>query len=429
MISPTTIQKVWAREIIDSRGNPTVEAEITLVSGALGRAAVPSGASTGAREARELRDGDERYGGKGVQNAVRNVRNAIGPEIIGRDALDQRGLDDALLLLDGTTDLSDSGANAILGVSLASAKAVAVALHLPLYRYLGGPAAGILPVPFFNVVNGGVHADNSVDVQEFMVAPIGAAGFSEALRAGSEVYASLRELASSQGLSINVGDEGGIAPDLKSTKAVLDLLCQAVEKAGYQPGTDIVFGLDVAATELFQPDGYHLEGRTLDAAAMTETLGALVGEYPIVSIEDGCAEDDWDGWRELVEKLGDRAQLVGDDLLVTNPDLVARAIDEDAATAVLIKPNQVGTLTATLDTIALAQKGGWSAMISHRSGETEDTTIAHLAVATGVGQIKAGAPARGERTAKYNELLRIEEELSSGARYPGWECLPIEVGA
>jgi len=429
VIPPTSIERVWAREILDSRGNPTVEVEVMLSSGASGRAAVPSGASTGAFEASELRDGDDRYGGKGVLEAVSNVSARIAPEIVGRDVLDQRRLDDTLLRIDATPNLGSLGANAVLGVSLAAAAAGATHLRIPLYRYLGGPGANVLPVPFLNVLNGGAHADNGIDVQEFMVAPIGLASFSEALRAGAEVYASLRSAARKAGLGTNVGDEGGIAPDLPSTRAALELIAGAVEDAGYTLGSDVVLALDVASTELFRDGSYHLEGRSMDADELAAFYGALCDDFPIVSIEDGASEEDWAGWTTLTEAIGDSVQLIGDDLLVTNPERVARAIEEDCASAVLVKPNQIGTLTATLDTITLARRAGWAAMLSHRSGETEDTTIAHLAVATGVGQIKTGAPARGERTAKYNELLRIEEQLGAGARYAGWDCLPLGVDA
>ena len=420
---PTTIERVHAREILDSRGNPTVEAEVVLASGATGRAAVPSGASTGAFEAHELRDGGDRYAGKGVLRACSAIGERIGPRIVGRDALDQRGLDEAMRLVDGTPNLADLGANAILGVSLATAWAAAAHVGLPLHRYLGGPGSGVLPVPFFNVVNGGAHADNGIDVQEFFVAPVGLASYGEALRAGAEVYAALRKIAKSRGLNTNVGDEGGIAPDLGSTREALDLLMDAIEAAGYQPGEEVAPALDVAATELWRDGTYEIEGKTLTPEAMVSFLDDLSSAYPLVSIEDGCAEDDWDGWRALTVKLGDRVQLLGDDLLVTNPERIRRAIDAGCANALLVKVNQIGTLTATLDAIALCRSAGWSAQMSHRSGETEDVTIAHLAVATGVGQIKAGAPARGERTAKYNELLRIEEELGNGARYPGRAAL------
>ncbi len=421
---PTTIDQVRAREILDSRGNPTVEVEITLASGARGRAAVPSGASTGAHEAHELRDGDERFGGKGVRKAVAAVGDRIAPEIIGRDAIDQRGLDEALRLLDGTPNLSGLGANAALGVSLAVAHAAAAQLSVPLYRYLGGPGACILPVPFFNVVNGGAHADNSIDFQEFMIAPLGLPSFAEALRAGAEVNASLRRIAKSRGYNTNVGDEGGIAPDLDSTRAALDLISEAIEDAGYVPGSDVALAADPASSEFHQEDGYHLDGKVLPRESLVEVMDELVGAYKIVSIEDGCAEDDWDGWRLLTDKLGSRTQLVADDLTVTNQELLRKAIAEGCGNALLVKPNQIGTLSDTLEAIEIARRAGWAAMMSHRSGETEDVTIAHLAVATGVGQLKTGATVRGERTAKYNELLRIEEQLGAGARYGGWEALP-----
>lgn len=420
-VPPTAIDRVRAREILDSRGNPTVEVDVALAGGASGRAAVPSGASTGAAEAVELRDGDERYGGKGVRDAVANVTDRLAPEVLGRDALDQRGLDDAIRLCDGTPNLASVGANAALGLSLAAAAACAVHLDLPEFRYLGGAGACVLPVPFFNVLNGGAHADNDVDVQEFMVAPIGAPSFREALRSGAEVYAALRRLAADMGLDTNLGDEGGIAPEIGSTREALDLVCDAVEAAGFRPGTDVAVALDVAASELGSGGEYRLEGRVLDAAGMADVCEALCRDYPIVSLEDPLGEDDWDGWRLLTERLGSRVQLVGDDLLVTDPERVRRAADEGSGNAVLVKPNQVGTLTGTLDTVAEARRRGWGAMLSHRSGETTDVAIAHLAVATGTGQIKAGAPARGERTAKYNELLRIEEALDSGARYAGWD--------
>ena len=422
-IPATAIDRVHAREILDSRGNPTIEVDVVLAGGARGRAASPSGASTGAHEAHELRDADERFGGKGVRRAVSSVIDRIGPEIVGRDALDQRGLDNALRLLDATQNFSDLGANAVLGVSLAAAHAAAAQLDVPLYRYLGGPGASTLPVPFFNVVNGGAHADNAIDFQEFMIAPVGVASFAEAVRAGAEVYASLRRIAKSRGFDTNVGDEGGIAPDLDSTRAALELISEAIEAAGYAPGTDVALAADPASTEFFEDDGYHLDGKVLSAEAMVDVLDDLVGAYDIVSIEDGCAEEDWDGWRALTQKLGPRTQLVGDDLLVTNPERLRRAIAEGCGNALLVKPNQIGTLTDALDAIEIAKRAGWACMMSHRSGETEDITIAHLAVATGVGQIKTGAPARGERTAKYNELLRIEEQLGSGARYAGWETL------
>jgi enolase len=420
---PTSIDRVHAREVLDSRGNPTVEAEVTLSSGAMGRAIAPSGASTGQYEAYELRDGGDRFGGKGVANAVNGVLTDIAPDVIGRDALDQRALDEAMRLLDGTPNLARLGANAVLAVSLANARAAATHLRVPLYRYLGGPAGSVLPVPFFNVVNGGAHADNAIDFQEFMIAPVGAPSFREALRYGAEVYASLRKIAKSRGFNTNVGDEGGIAPDLDSTRAALDLIVDAIEDAGYTVSEDIAIAADPASTEFHDDDGYHLDGKVLSSEAMVDVLDDFVSSYGIVSIEDGCAEEDWDGWRQLTTKLGPRTQLVGDDLLVTNPERLRRAIDEGCANALLVKPNQIGTLTDTLDAIEIARRAGWACMMSHRSGETEDVTIAHIVVGTGIGQIKSGAPARGERTAKYNELLRIEEELGAGARYAGRTAL------
>jgi enolase len=354
---------------------------------------------------------------------VAAVVEQIAPEIIGRDALDQRGLDEALTLLDGTPNLSNLGANAVLGVSLANAHAAAGQLGVPLYRFIGGPGAGVLPVPFFNVLNGGAHADNTVEVQEFMVAPVGVPSYGEALRAGAEVYASLRRIAKDRGLNTNVGDEGGIAPDVDGSRAALDLICEAIEAAGYRVGEDVSCALDVAATELHHDDGYHLEGKVLPPEGMADVLSDLVDAYRIVSIEDGCAEEDWTGWQVLTSRLGPRTQLLTDDLTVTDPARVRRAIADGCGNALLVKPNQIGTLTGTLDAVDIARRAGWAAMMSHRSGDTEDVTIAHLAVATGVGQIKAGAPARGERTAKYNELARISEQLGSGARYGGWESI------
>ena len=423
----SSIVDVRAREIMDSRGNPTVEVDVRLAGGVLGRAAVPSGASTGAHEAVELRDGDPaRYGGKGVLRAVANVTERIAPAVLGRDATDQRGLDALLIDLDGTDDRSDLGANAVLGVSLATARAAAQAHGLPLHAYLGGPNAHTLPVPCMNVLNGGSHADSNVDLQEFMVVPVGAATFAEALRTGAEVYHALRALLKSRGLSTGLGDEGGFAPDLPSNTAALDLLVEAIGRAGYEPGADVALALDPATSELYREGAYHLdgEGRVLSTAEMIDLWADLVERYPIVSIEDGLAEEDWDGWRRLTERLGDRVQLVGDDLLVTNPAFVRRAIDERAANAVLVKVNQIGTLTQALDTVALAQRAGWAAMVSHRSGETEDATIADLAVAVDAGQIKTGAPARSDRVAKYNQLLRIEEQLGDAARYPGASAFP-----
>ena len=422
-----TIADVRAREIMDSRGNPTVEVDVRLVDGTLGRAAVPSGASTGAHEAVELRDGDPaRYGGKGVRRAVANVVERIAPAVRGRDATDQRGLDAALVALDGTDDRSNLGANAVLGVSLATARAAAVAVGLPLHAYLGGPNAHTLPVPCMNVLNGGSHADSNVDLQEFMVVPVGAGTFAEALRTGAEVTQALRSLLKERGLSTGLGDEGGFAPDLPSNTAALDLLVEAIGRAGYEPGAEVALALDPATSELYRDGAYHLEGegRVLSTAEMVDLWDELLGRYPIVSIEDGLAEEDWDGWCALTERLGDRVQLVGDDLLVTNPAFVRRAIDLGAANAVLVKVNQIGTLTEALDTVALAQRAGWAAMVSHRSGETEDATIADLAVAVDAGQIKTGAPARSDRVAKYNQLLRIEEQLGDAARYLGAAAFP-----
>jgi len=422
-----TIVDVRAREIMDSRGNPTVEVDVRLADGTLGRAAVPSGASTGAHEAVELRDGDPaRYGGKGVRRAVANVAEHVAPAVVGRDATDQRGLDALLIAIDGTDDRSHLGANAVLGVSLATARAAAAAVGLPLHAYLGGPNAHTLPVPCMNVLNGGSHADTNVDLQEFMIVPVGAGTFAEALRTGAEVYHALRALLKERGLSTGLGDEGGFAPDLPSNAAALDLLVEAIGRAGYEPGADVALALDPATSELYRDGAYHLEGegRVLSTAEMVDLWADLVDRYPIVSIEDGLAEEDWDGWRLLVERLGDRVQLVGDDLLVTNPAFVRRAIDLRAANAVLVKVNQIGTLTQALDTVALTQRAGWAAMVSHRSGETEDATIADLAVAVDAGQIKTGAPARSDRVAKYNQLLRIEEQLGDAARYPGAAAFP-----
>ena len=416
----TAIESVHAREILDSRGNPTLEVDVRLVSGDEGRAAVPSGASTGAHEVVELRDGvAKRYLGKGVLTAVANVNGPIAAAIAGHDATDQRGLDARLVDLDGTDDRSNLGANAVLGVSLATAKAAASAADLPLYAYLGGSNAHVLPVPCMNVLNGGSHAESSVDMQEFMVVPIGAASFAEALRMGTEVYHHLKAVLKGRGLSTGLGDEGGFAPDLPSNAAALDLLVEAIGAAGYDAGEDVAIALDPAMSELYRDGAYHLEGegRVLSTDEMIELWADLVDRYPIVSIEDGLDEEDWAGWSRLTARLGDRVQLVGDDLLVTNPAFVRRAIDERAANSVLIKVNQIGTLTEAMDTVALAQRNAWTAMVSHRSGETEDTTIADLAVAVGSGQIKTGAPARSDRVAKYNQLLRIEEQLGDAARY------------
>ena len=416
------IDAVHAREILDSRGNPTLEVDVRLSVGMTGRAAVPSGASTGAHEVVELRDGDaSRYLGKGVRRAVENVNGPIAEAVAGRDATDQRGLDTFLVELDGTDDRSNLGANAVLGVSLATAKAAAQSVGLPLSTYLSGPNAHVLPVPCMNVLNGGSHAESSVDMQEFMVVPVGAASFADALRMGTEVYHHLKAVLKGRGLSTGLGDEGGFAPDLPSNTAALDLLVEAIGAAGYTPGDDVAIALDPAMSELYRDGAYHLEGegRVLSTDEMIELWADLVDRYPIVSIEDGLDEEDWDGWARLTARLGDRVQLVGDDLLVTNPAFVRRAIDERAANSVLVKVNQIGTLTEAMDTVALAQRNRWTAMVSHRSGETEDTTIADLAVAVGSGQIKTGAPARSDRVAKYNQLLRIEERLGDTARYAG----------
>jgi enolase len=420
-VDVTTIELVRAREILDSRGNPTVEVEVGLLDGSLGRAAVPSGASTGESEAVELRDGGDRYLGKGVQRAVTNVRESIAPALLGHDATHQRAIDALLLELDGTDNKSSLGANAILGVSLAVAKAAAQACGLPLYAYLGGPNAHLLPVPCMNVLNGGSHADSNVDFQEFMVVPIGAPSFREALRMGAETYHRLKTVLHDRGLGTGLGDEGGFAPNLATNGAALDLLVEAIEAAGFAPGDDVAIALDPATSELYRDGAYHLDGedRVLSSAEMVDLWADLVDRYPIVSIEDGLDEGDWDGWSLLTERLGDRVQIVGDDLLVTNPTFVQRGIDERAANSVLVKVNQIGSLTETLDAVSLAHRAGWTTMISHRSGETEDATIADIAVAVNAGQIKTGAPARSDRVAKYNQLLRIEEELGDAARYAG----------
>ena len=420
-----TIEGIVAREILDSRGNPTIEVEVGLDDGTAARAAVPSGASTGAFEALELRDGDAaRYGGKGVERAVANVNDRIAEELLGYEASEQRLIDQRMLDLDGTPDKSELGANAILGVSLAVAKAAAASAGLSLFRYLGGPNAHLLPVPMMNILNGGAHADSNVDIQEFMIAPIGAPTFREALRAGAEVYHALKSVLKERGLGTGLGDEGGFAPNLPANAAALDLMAEAVQKAGYQLGRDVVFALDVAATELFRGGSYTFEGSTRSAEEMTNYYAKLVETYPIVSIEDPLAEDDWDGWKALTAELGNKIQIVGDDLFVTNPERISRGITEQAANAVLVKVNQIGSLTETFDAVELAHRAGFRCMMSHRSGETEDTTIADLAVATGCGQIKTGAPARSERVAKYNQLLRIEEELDDAARYAGASAFP-----
>ncbi len=421
----STIEHLVGREVLDSRGHPTVEVEVHLASGAVGRAMVPSGASTGRHEAVELRDGDDRFGGRGVRQAVGHVEREIAEAVIGRDALDQRGLDSALVALDGTDDRSRMGANALLGVSLATARAGADQLDLPLYRYVGGVNAHVLPVPMLNVVNGGAHADNNVDFQEFMVVPVGAASFSEALRWGAEVYHSLRRLLHDRGLATAVGDEGGFAPDLASNESALELLVEAIGGAGLAPGDDVALALDPATTELWADGAYRLAGedRTLASDELVALWVDLCDRYPIVSIEDAMAEDDWDGWAGLTRALGHRVQLVGDDLFVTHAGRLERGIDTDVANSILVKPNQVGTLTETLDTVALAQRCGYTAVLSHRSGETEDTVVADLAVATDCGQIKTGAPARSDRVAKYNRLLRIEDDLGEGATYRGGATL------
>ena len=416
----TTISMVTAREVLDSRGNPTVEAEVLLAGGGFGRAAVPSGASTGALEASELRDGGDRYGGRGVQRAVDHVSETLAPALVGRDALDQEGVDQLMLDLDGTPNKEKLGANAILAVSLAVARASAFAVGMPLYRYLGGTSARTLPVPCLNVLNGGVHAANSVDIQEFMVVPAGFPSYREALRAGVEVYHSLKKVLAGRGLTTNVGDEGGFAPNLGADRSALELLMEAVEATGYDLGSEIAFALDVAATELSRAGRYELDGRQLATDEMIDYLAALADEFPLVSIEDGLGESDWDGWADLTTRLGDRIQLVGDDIFVTNEELVRRGITSGVANAVLIKLNQIGTLSETLHTMDLAARHRYGRMVSHRSGETEDSFISHLVVATNAGQIKTGAPARGERTAKYNQLLRIEESLGDEARFAGW---------
>jgi enolase len=419
-----SIEAIHARQILDSRGNPTVEVEVALDDGSGGRAEVPSGASTGAFEAVELRDGGDEYGGKAVQQAVQGVIDEIQPELLGYDADDQRLIDQALIDLDRTPDKSRLGANAILGVSMAVAKAAAESADLPLFRYLGGPNAHLLPVPMMNILNGGAHADNSVDVQEFMILPIGAATFSEGLRWGAETYHALKSVLKQHGLSTGVGDEGGFAPDLEHNRAALDLIMEAIGKAGYEPGQDIALGLDVAATELYNDGTYTFEGGSKTAAEMTRTLTEWVDSYPLVSIEDPLAEEDWAGWRELTAELGDRVQLVGDDIFVTNPERLRRGLSEHVANALLVKANQIGTITETFEAASLAHRNGYRCVISHRSGETEDTTIADLAVALNTGQIKTGAPCRSERVAKYNQLLRIEELLDDAAAYAGAAAFP-----
>jgi enolase len=419
------IEAIGAREILDSRGNPTIEVEVLLDDGSTSRAAVPSGASTGAFEAYELRDGDKgRYLGKGVQKAVDAVIDELGPAVEDLEASDQRIVDGVLIAVDGTENKERVGANAILGVSLAVAKAAANSSELPLFRYLGGPNAHTLPVPLMNIINGGSHADNDVDIQEFMIVPIGAETFSEALRWGVETYHSLKALLQSRGLATGLGDEGGFAPNLPSNRAALDLIVEAITNAGFTPGKDIALALDVAATEFYKDGSYHFEGKQLSTQELVAYYGELLDAYPLVSIEDPLEEEDWDGWVHLTTELGSRVQIVGDDLFVTNPVRLARGLEQGAANSILVKVNQIGTLTETLDAVALAQRSGYTAILSHRSGETEDTIIADLAVATDAGQIKTGAPARSERVAKYNQLLRIEEELGEAAVYAGRSAFP-----
>ena len=434
MTVDTSITFVDAREILDSRGNPTIEVDVVLAEGSIGRAAIPSGASTGVHEAVELRDGEkERFGGKGVRKAVRNVTEEIGPAVLGLDAADQAGLDSILIDLDGSPNKGRLGANAILGVSLAAAHASAAALDLPLYRYLGGVGARTLPVPQFNILNGGKHAQNSTDFQEFMVMPVGLATYSEALRAGAEIFAALRRILHDEGHATGQGDEGGFAPSLPTNQAAVEVILRAIEAAGYQPGEQVAIALDPATSSILEEgtgiEGvtgrYRLEreGRTLDSGELIDLWADWIARYPIVSLEDGLAEDDWAGWVELTKRLGDRVQLVGDDIIVTNPALIARGIRERAMNSALIKLNQIGTLTETVQAIEMARRAGWTAVVSHRSGETEDTTIADLVVGMGTGQIKSGAPSRSERVAKYNRLLRIEEELGEAAVYPGRSAL------
>jgi enolase len=419
-----TIEAVGAREILDSRGNPTVEVEVALDDDTIGRAAIPSGASTGRFEAVELRDGGDRYGGKGVQKAVTAVLDDIAPGLVGYEATEQRLIDQELIDLDGSPDKSRFGANAVLGVSLAVARAAAESVGLPLFRYVGGPTAHTLPVPMMNILNGGAHADSNVDVQEFMIAPIGAPTFSEALRWGAETYHALKSVLKAKGLSTGLGDEGGFAPDLPTNRDALDLIIEGIRKTGLTVGRDVALALDVAASEFYGSDGYAFEGKTRSADDLIAYYEELVGSYPIVSIEDPLDEEDWDGWARITAVLGARIQIVGDDLFVTNPERLARGIREQCANALLVKVNQIGTLSETLDAVALAHRSGYRCMMSHRSGETEDTTIADLAVATDCGQIKTGAPARSDRVAKYNQLLRIEEELDDAARYAGAGAFP-----
>ncbi len=418
----TKIEQIIAREVLDSRGNPTIEVDAYLEGGAFGRVIVPSGASTGEHEAVELRDGDpKRYGGKGVLKAVTNVNETIAPEIVDLDALDQIYIDSVLCGLDGTPNKGKLGANALLGVSLAVAKAASDALRIPLYQYIGGVNAKVLPVPQMNVLNGGKHADNNVDIQEFMIVPLGTESLREAVRAGAEVFHALKKILAEKGLATSVGDEGGFAPNLGSNREALEVLVRAIEKAGYRPGDDVALAIDAAASEFFKKDAYHLaaEGKVLSAGELVSLYEGFVKDFPIVSIEDGLAEDDWSGWRLLTERLGDRIQIVGDDIFVTNTLRLARGIEEGVANSILVKLNQIGTLTETLDTIEMAKRAGYTSVISHRSGESEDVTIAHVAVAVNAGQIKTGSASRTDRIAKYNELMRIEEELGEIGRYPG----------
>ena len=418
------IMHVFAREILDSRGNPTVECEVVLSDGSAGKAAVPSGASTGVHEAHELRDGGDRYMGKGVLKAVEAVNETIVDELAGMEADDQREIDQVMIDTDGTPNKSKLGANAILGVSMAVAHAAADSAGLPLFRYVGGPNAHLLPVPMMNIVNGGAHADSGVDCQEFMIAPVGASSFAEALRMGAQVYHTLKGVIKEKGLSTGLGDEGGFAPSVGSTAEAIDLIVEAIEKAGFTPGEDVALALDVAASEFYKDGKYHFEGGERTAEEMSKVYAELVAKYPIVSIEDPLNEDDWEGWKALTAEIGDKVQIVGDDLFVTNPERLQQGIDNDVANALLVKVNQIGTLTETFDAVELAHRNGYRCMMSHRSGETEDTTIADLAVALSCGQIKSGAPARSERVAKYNQLLRIEELLGPAARYAGRSAFP-----
>ena len=424
MSTNSAIKSITAREILDSRGNPTVEVDVQLEDRSWARAAVPSGASTGAFEAAELRDGGSRYLGKSVSGAVENVRTKIAPVLIGHDGLDQKGLDEKMIALDATVNKSSLGANAILGVSLAVARAAAVSKKLPFYKFIGGEKATLLPIPMMNILNGGAHADTNVDIQEFMIAPIGASTFKEGLRYGAEIYQSLKSVLKKRGLATSIGDEGGFAPNLESNRAALDLIIEAVEKAGYKMGSDIGLAMDVAATEFYKDGSYHFEGSNLSATQMINYYQGLLDSYPLLSIEDPLSEDDWSGWADITKAMGASVQLVGDDLFVTNPTRLAQGISQGCANALLVKVNQIGTLTETLAAVDMAHKAGYRSMMSHRSGETEDTTIADLSVAALCGQIKTGAPARSERVAKYNQLLRIEEELGSKAQYAGRDAFP-----